>query len=204
MSAADAKNMSARRRGVLDVAARLFHERGFMGTSMDEIAEAVGLTKGSLYHHFDGKAQILAEIYEEAADFVLEHIGTSDPEMEPSRAIHELIRGIVILIGTRRYHVTVFYQEMRWVSKWLPSDDVKRLQAKVQQYVDYVEVTIERGIKAGTFKVVDAKVAAYGLIGMASWSYQWYNPDGPRSVDEITATLGGIYLCGLQFEAGSR
>jgi AcrR family transcriptional regulator len=189
--------MTARRREVLDEAARLFHERGYMGVSMDHVADAVGLTKGSLYHHFPGKAQILSQIYDEAVDFVLGRVELHDPEASPGETVRLLINDIIVLIKERRYHVTVFYQEMRFVGEWLPASDAKRVQGKMRDYVTYVTDTVRRGIDSGEFEDVDPVVAAYGLIGMASWTYQWYDPRRSRSVDEVTDVFARIYLRGL-------
>lgn len=189
--------MSPRRREVLDEAARLFYERGYRGTSMDDVAEAVGLTKGTLYHHFPSKAQILTEIYDEATDFVLEATAGRDQNLSPEDEVRALIRGIMELIEQRRYHVTVFYQEMRWVPEWLPPKDARRVQRKIRRFLDYAESVLQRGVDEGQFQTADVHVAAYGLLGMASWTYQWYQAGGPRSLDEVTDIFASIFLQGI-------
>lgn len=192
------ETISPRRREVLDIAARLFHERGYQGTSMDEIADAVGLTKGSLYHHFDSKTEILTAIYEEAADMVVAQTeGHSDEE--PADAVFRtLIRSILEMIGEHRYHVTIYYQEMRWVREWLPAEDAARIQAKVRSYIDFVDGVIKRGIKEGTLKKTDSRLAAYALIGMASWAYQWYDPKGRLGLDGVVDVFAEIYMDGMR------
>jgi AcrR family transcriptional regulator len=193
-----AETTSPRRREVLDTAARLFHERGYQGASMDEIADAVGLTKGSLYHHFDSKTEILTAIYEEAADMVLAHT-EGHSETEPAEEVfRSLIRDILEMISKHRYHVTVYYQEMRWVREWLPKDDAARIQAKVRTYIDFVDGVIRRGIEEGSLKPVDSRVAAYALIGMASWAYQWFDPKGRLGLEGVVEVFSGIYLDGMR------
>jgi AcrR family transcriptional regulator len=182
---------------VLDEAARLFHERGYMGTSMDDIADAVGLTKGTLYHHFPSKAVILGEIYEEAVEFVLANTPSLDDEDSATSAVRSIIRAIVELIGEHRYHVTVFYQEMRWVEEWLPAKDARAIRKKIRDYIDGVERVIQRGIDNGEFRDTDVSVAAYGLIGMSSWTYQWFEPTKRLSADEISEIFSEIFLRGL-------
>ncbi|MFN8217053.1 MAG: TetR/AcrR family transcriptional regulator [Solirubrobacterales bacterium] len=190
--------ISARRREVLDTAARLFHERGYQGTSMDEIADAVGLTKGSLYHHFDGKAEILTAIYEEAADLVVAQTeGHSDDE-PAADVFAALVRGILEMIAQHRYHVTVYYQEMRWVREWLPEEDAARIRAKVRTFIDFVDGVFKRGIEEGALRPVDSRLAAYALIGMASWSYQWYQPKGRLDPDGVAELFASIYLDGVR------
>jgi AcrR family transcriptional regulator len=191
------KPLSPRRREVLDEAARLFCERGYGGTSMDDVASAVDLTKGTLYHHFPGKAQILSQIYDEAADFVLANTVEASEDTSPPEAIRELVRGIMLLIEQRRHQVTVFYQEMPWVEQWLEPADARRVRKKMRAYIDYVESLLERGVKSGDFMDLDVHVTAYALIGMATWSYQWWNPEGPRDLNEMTDLLTGIFLRGI-------
>lgn len=192
------ETISPRRREVLDTAARLFHERGYQGTSMDEIADAVGLTKGSLYHHFDSKTDILTAIYEEAADMVVAQTeGHSDDE-PAAEVFRTLIRSILEMIGEHRYHVTIYYQEMRWVREWLPAEDAARIQTKVRTYIDFVDGVIKRGIKEGSLKSVDSRLAAYALIGMASWAYQWYDPKGRLGLDGVVDEFAGIYMDGMR------
>lgn len=201
---ADKKQMSGRRREVLDAAAKLFHQRGYMGTSMDDVAEAVGLTKGSLYHHFPSKAQILTEIYEETTDIVLREMASHSEDGSPSDIVCALIRDIVALIGARRYHVTVFYQEMRWVGEWMAPEDARRVQGKVQGYVDYVAGVLRRGVERGEFGPLNPTVATYALIGMASWTYQWYDPRRALSVDEVADHLAGVFLRGIAVPAATE
>lgn len=189
--------MSARRREVLDTAARLFHERGYQGTSMDEIAEAVGLTKGSLYHHFASKTEILAAIYEEAADMVVAQTEKHGEDEPPDVVFRSLVHDILELIAEHRHHVTVYYQEMRWVRQWLPRKDANRIQAKVRSYIDYVDGVLRRGAEEGSLKPIDSRIAAYALIGMASWAYQWYDPAGKRQIDEIADDFLAIYMTGI-------
>jgi len=189
--------MTARRREVLDTAARLFHERGYQGTSMDEIADAVGLTKGSLYHHFASKTDILAAIYEEAVDFVVAHTTKHGDDVPPDEIVRSLVHDILVLIANHRFHVTVYYQEMRWVREWLPKRDAARIEAKGRRYLEYVEHVVERGIEEGSFQPVDPRVAAYALIGMASWAYQWYDPSGRVGLDDVADLFAGIYIGGI-------
>jgi AcrR family transcriptional regulator len=189
--------MSPRRREVLDEAARLFHERGYMGTSMDDIADAVGLTKGTLYHHFPSKAVILGDIYEEAVSFVLAHMSELEQQGSATAAVRSIISAIVELIGEHRYHVTVFYQEMRWIGEWLPAKDARAIRKQIREYIDSVERVIQRGIDEGDFRPTDVSVAAYALIGMASWTYQWFEPSRRLSAGAVSEVLAQTFLEGL-------
>lgn len=191
------KPLSPRRREVLDEAARLFCERGYGGTSMDDVAAAVKLTKGTLYHHFPGKAEILAQIYDEAADFVLAGTKETPDDIPPPVAVRAVVAGIVQLIEERRHLVTIFHQEMPWVERWLPADDARRIHRKMREYISYVESVLRAGVDSGDFLRLDVHPTAHALIGMVTWSYRWWDPAGPYGADEMTDLLAGIFLRGI-------
>jgi AcrR family transcriptional regulator len=189
--------LSPRRREVLDEAARLFTERGYGGTSMDDVANAVELTKGTLYHHFPGKAEILVEVYDEAADFVLANTHEVPADTPAPEAVRLLVRSVLELIEQRRNQVVLFHQEMPWVEQWLPAADARRVRHKMREYIDYVESVIKRGVSAGDFEKVDVHATAQTLIGMVTWSYRWWEPDGKPNIDQLTDLLTNIFLRGI-------
>jgi AcrR family transcriptional regulator len=189
--------LSPRRREVLDEAARLFTERGYGGTSMDDVANAVELTKGTLYHHFPGKAEILVEVYDEAADFVLANTHEVPVDTPAPEAVRLLVRSVLELIEQRRNQVVLFHQEMPWVEQWLPAADARRVRHKMREYIDYVESVIKRGVSAGDFEKVDVHATAQTLIGMVTWSYRWWEPDGKPNIDQLTDLLTNIFLRGI-------
>jgi AcrR family transcriptional regulator len=189
--------LSPRRREVLDEAARLFTERGYGGTSMDDVANAVELTKGTLYHHFPGKAEILVEVYDEAADFVLANTHEVPPDTPAPEAVRLLVRSVLELIEQRRNQVVLFHQEMPWVEQWLPAADARRVRHKMREYIDYVESVIKRGVSAGDFEKVDVHATAQTLIGMVTWSYRWWEPEGKPNIDQLTDLLTNMFLRGI-------
>jgi AcrR family transcriptional regulator len=191
------KPLSPRRREVLDEAARLFYERGYSATSMDDVADAVGLTKGTLYHHFPGKSEILAQIYDEATDFVMANLDDVPEDASPPDAVRAVIRSALELIAQRRNHVVVFHQEMPWVEQLLSPADARRVRRKLREYVEYVESILRRGIESGQFREVDVRASAETLIGMATWTYRWWTPNSEGDVDALTELISGIFLRGI-------
>ncbi|HVW31075.1 MAG TPA: TetR/AcrR family transcriptional regulator, partial [Acidimicrobiia bacterium] len=178
-----ANGRGQRERQILDVAASLFRERGYQGMRMDDLAATVNLNKGTLYHYFPSKAELLYRIYRDTALEFLDRIGLHPTDAPADQLITLLIHDIVAAIGERRDYVTVFFQEMQWLDKWLPAGQFEEVDGLQTQFRNYVTGVIERGVKAKIFRPVDAGVATFGLIGMIGWTSQWYTPGGRRSLD---------------------
>lgn len=188
---------------VLSVAAELFEARGYRGTTVDDVAAGVKLNKGTLYHYFPSKSSMLRQIYSEAQDLVMdaiEEIGTDSP---PDEAIRDLIRFQLRAFAERPHETAVYFQEMRFLPEWLPDDEYRALRSKERIFEKFVTDLITRGIDEGKFAKTDAKVAAFGIIGMSAWTHQWFDPGGSSKPDEIADTLADIALRGLSDGAAS-
>jgi len=192
----------ARERQILDVAAALFRQRGFQGMRMDDLAAAVRLNKGTLYHYFPSKAELLHRIYLDTATEQVEIVRAQDGDAPPDELLRCVVSDITRAIGRRRDYVTVFFQEMHWLDKWLPAEQYEEIDALQREFRNYVTGVIERGVKEGVFRPVDASVAALGIIGMAGWAYQWYVPGGRHSMDDIAGIFADLALGALSADEG--
>jgi AcrR family transcriptional regulator len=183
-----------RERQILDVAASLFRERGYQGMRMDDLAAAVTLNKGTLYHYFPSKAELLYRIYRDTALEFLQRIRLHPADAPADEAIRMLIQDIAMAIAERRDYVTVFFQEMQWLDKWLPADQFEEIDGLQSEFRNYVTGVIERGIKAKLFRPIDATVATFGLIGMVGWTYQWHTANGRRSLEDVADIFSDLVL----------
>jgi len=183
------------RKSLIHSALGLFERRGFDRTSVQEIADHAELTKGAFYHHFESKDDLLRHIQEEYLEAQLTAIqqieaGSDDPKVR----VAELIRFSLTSVAEYRAHVTIFYQERRY----LTGD----LFAEVTRKRDLVEAAfagmVQDGVTRGAFRAdIDARIATFGLVGMCAWAYQWLNLAGPLSVDEVARQFSAMVLEGL-------
>ena len=183
------------RRSLVASALRLFERRGFDRTSGQEIADHARLTKGAFYHHFESKDDLLRHIQEEYLEAQLAAIegieaGSDDPKVR----VAELIRFSLTSVAEYRAHVTIFYQERRYLTG--------ELFAEVTRKRDLVEAAfagmVADGVQRGVFRNdIDARIATFGLVGMCAWAYQWLNLSGPLSVDEVARQFSAMVLEGL-------
>lgn len=185
---------------VLREAARLFTVSGYHGTSMDDIASAVGVTKAALYHYFGSKSDILHEIYGAVVDEISGRLDQHPADLEPPERLRLIMRDMLRVIAAMPVEVTVYMQEGPLLSACLPRRQAKELQAREAAFNEYVVETVEEGMKKGSIRPMDPTLASFALIGMVSWAARWYRAQGRASVDEIADLFFGIARHGFEPE----
>ncbi|HTW59337.1 MAG TPA: TetR/AcrR family transcriptional regulator [Terriglobales bacterium] len=185
------------RQEILRTAARLFQQRGYDATSMNDVAAALKLSKGGLYHHFQSKDEILFEIMNHAMDITQERVlapvrNIADPESR----LRTLIRlHIEVVLSPRDREITVMLHE----NHPLPPALRKRINTRKKEYVHFVENLIAEVQRVRQAKgAVTARAAAFALLGMVNWIYQWYKPEGDLQAHNLVPqftelVFGGIF-----------
>lgn len=190
-----------RERQILDVAAALFRERGYQGMRMDDLARAVELNKGTLYHYFASKADLLYRVYLDTSNDYLEAMRSYDADAPAGVLLHQVVGDIARAIGRRRDYVSVYFQELHWLDQWLPPEQFEVIEALQREFRNYLTGVIERGVNQGEFRSVDPSVAAFGIIGMAGSAYRWYVPGGRHAMEDVAEIFADLAL--LALTAGS-
>jgi AcrR family transcriptional regulator len=200
------------RQEILRTAARLFQQRGYDATSMNDVAAALKLSKGGLYHHFQSKDEILFEIMNHAMEITQERVLNPVREIaDPEERLRALIRlHIEVVLSPRDREITVMLHE----NHPLPPALRKRINARKKEYIHFVEKLIaevqkkvqEKALKPGrengTYKAkskVTPRAAAFALLGMINWIYQWYKPEGDLQAQNLIPQFtdlifGGIFV----------
>jgi AcrR family transcriptional regulator len=183
------------RQEILRTAARLFQQQGYDGTSMNDVAAALKLSKGGLYHHFQSKDEILFDLMNHAMDITQERVINpvrlvADPE-ERLRTLIRLHIGVVLSVRDRE--ITVMLHE----NHPLPPPLRKRINARKKEYVHFVESLILDAQNARPLKcTVAPRAAAFALLGMINWIYQWYQPDRALSEESLVRQYTEIFFAG--------
>ncbi len=184
-----------RRGEIIEAAARLFNRLGYHNTSTAAIADEVSTAKGTVYHYFQAKHEILYEIHriwiEELIERFQENQARTDDVVE---IIRHVFLDVLALIDQRPDHVRVFFEFFRE----LPPDLRAQARARRDLYEALVENTIRRGIDTGAFRAIDPRTQAFALFGMCNWSYQWYRRDGKFDSDEIAEMLFTVFIDGMR------
>jgi AcrR family transcriptional regulator len=184
----------AAREAIFSAATRLFGERGYTGTTMRDIAKAVGILPGSLYAHIRSKEAVLLEIIEGGVDrfnAAVDKIDAMDlaPELALRQAVREHLR---IVADSPGRTLIVFHQ---W--RFLDDDNRDRLLAKRAHYEAFFVRTLRAGIKQGHFDAkLDPKVTVLAILGALNWTPEWFSPEGPASSDEVADKIADGLLGG--------
>jgi len=188
------------RQEILRTAARLFQERGYDATSMNDVAAALKLSKGGLYHHFQSKDEILFHIMSHAMDSTEERVinvvrrvdGASVAGIE--ERLRTLIRlHIQVVISPEDREITVMLHE----NHPLPPALRRKINGRKKDYLHFVEHLVADVQRArNSPSPVTPRAAAFALVGMINWIYQWYKPDGPLTGDAIVRQYTDIFFHG--------
>lgn len=186
---------SARRAEMVQVAARLFSERGYHGTSIQHLADALGLQKGSLYSHIGSKEELLFDVVNDGADRFLER-GEQALQMKAFAAV-KLRRLLVAHVETAIEHLdaaTVFLNEWRYLSE----DKRAIVQMKRDRYENIVRRIIDEGITSGEFRDdANVRFAARLVLSAGNWTYAWFKPGGELGPTEIGERFADLLIRGL-------
>jgi AcrR family transcriptional regulator len=197
-----AKGRAAQKR-VIEEAVGLFRDQGYDATSIRQVAEAAGLAKGTVYHHYPTKAALLYEVHNtfmETLEEGMERIAGSDADAaERLRAIvHELWRVMV----THRPHVQIFFEEWRN----LDEAHLEGLRERRDRYYAFVRDTVKEAWPSGRGAKANAHidVVTLAVFGMCNWGYQWFDPKGPLSANEIADEYADLIIAGLSARGGRK
>lgn len=186
---------AVREEALLQTAADCFCEHGYRATKLETVAERMGISRVTLYRYCPSKKELLVRIFERAMSFYQHDLRRICTQPIPAEEkLRQIVRHQIRLIVERRNILIVFFSE----ESHLPEEMVHRVRAERRAYDDLIEGVIAEGIRAGRFAPLPPKLVAFAILGMCNWLYQWYQPDGPLSADEIArsfiALVEGGYL----------
>jgi TetR/AcrR family transcriptional regulator, cholesterol catabolism regulator len=169
---------------ILRAALQLFSQKGYIRTSMAEVAEAVELTKGGIYHHIEKKEDLLRLIHNEMTDAFISNFKQSGASVtDPREKLMNWIEAHVGLMRDYQPHIKVFFTELDHLS---PDAGWRDIALKRDEIYRMLYDIIVSGIEGGQFrKDLNPRVATLLIFGTLNWFYQWYRPDGPVPIEEM-------------------
>lgn len=185
----------SRRREILETFTRHVADRGYDGTNFAEIAAELGMSKGTIVHHFGTKDRMLRELQESymrrrLAEAELIRARLSSPAEQLAALCYAFVQYQV----SDRPATVAFQREVGRFAAEPVMSEVRRLQATHRRTVGDV---LRAGMAGGEFRQGDVQLLSLMIFGSAQWAWTWYDPDGPRSADEIGGTLVDLVLGSL-------
>jgi AcrR family transcriptional regulator len=185
--------MSARRDELTRQAARLFAERGFHGTSMGDLAEALGVQKGSLYSLTGSKQELLFQTMREGASAFHAALDAIPEEASAVERIRHALRGHLRVVSEQLDVATVFTREWRYL------EDAYRAEilAERRRYEERWRAIFQEGVESGDLRTdVDVGAAALLVLSAANWAYTWLAPG--RDTDELADRFTALLVDGVR------
>jgi AcrR family transcriptional regulator len=178
---------------ILRAAAKLFAEKGYHGTGMGDLEEAVNLRRGALYYHIRNKEALLYEIsmslVAEMQQFADEIRALPIPADEKLRL---LARRLMCMIANRQDEIVAFYRE--W--SWLTGERREEVLAARDRFEDVWQDLLAEGTRDGTF-ADRSPILVKGILGVINYSYLWFHASGPMTPEEVADLFVDMILHGI-------
>ncbi|OJZ74636.1 TetR family transcriptional regulator [Mycobacterium paraffinicum] len=184
-----------RRGEIFDAFVRYVAERGYDRTNMGDIADELGMSKGTIVHHFGTKAQMLRELEETHLAHQLDVVQMAWSRLSaPQERIAAIIFTSALLQVVARDATVASQREVVQLSDDPAMQQVRKLRDQLQTLaID----EIRSGIESGVFRSVDVELAALQLWGSLQWMWVWFDPADPRTPEQVGAAFVDVFLGGL-------
>ncbi|MFI5953009.1 TetR/AcrR family transcriptional regulator [Cryptosporangium sp. NPDC051539] len=183
------------RDAILHVFAEHVAARGYADTSLGDVAAELGLSKGTIVHHFRSKEALLGELHVAyfgrrfaEAEFVLDQLG--DP-------VERLVAMVYALLAAHRDDRAASLACLRELVRYFDGELNDYVRQQRTGYTEIVVGIVRDGVRRGVLHTTDPRMSALQIFGMCNYAWTWYRPDGPQSVEEIAGRFARDILGGL-------
>jgi TetR/AcrR family transcriptional regulator, cholesterol catabolism regulator len=192
----EAEAAAARESLVRAAALRLFKEKGYHATSMRDIADAVGVNKGSLYSYIRAKEDLLIPVFERAMGVLLEEMEqiSADASLRPTERLRRAIHAHVTAVADNLDVLTVYLSEWRQ----LGADSLATVRQQSERYAVLFQQILQDGLRSAEFRPMDSRIVMLGVIGMCNYLFRWYRPEGRLTPSEIADELTELVMKGVR------
>lgn len=189
------KDRNNRRQLILNKAAELFSAQGYDATSMDELSDATGLNKGTIYYYYKSKADILFDMSYNTAGFALKN---ASPALKMEHAVDALEHAVQVIVEwliANRQAVTTYFQESPYFEKIFSEEQFEYIRKQQSYLMRVFYEIIAKGEKTGEFSTGNVQMSGRMIVGSMMWIYRW--PEEDLNAEKISKHLMSVYLQGL-------
>jgi AcrR family transcriptional regulator len=183
--------LAYKRERILEEAVKLFYERGFTGTTLDDIAAELGVTKPFIYTHFRSKTELLAALCKPTIELSLGAVtqAASGPG-SPTERLYRAIAGFTEVVLSRQANIAIYFRE----EKNLSPEALGEINGLRKKFDRVLSKLLAEGVAAGEFDVGDVSLTALAIGGMISWAYTWHRPEGRLAIDDMCERMAELAL----------
>jgi AcrR family transcriptional regulator len=184
------------REAILDAAMQLFGKQGYSGTSMRDIASAVGVLPGSLYAHIASKEALLADIVEDGIGRFLAAVRPhSGSDATPSDRLRAMVIAHVAMVADNPERSLVVFHQWRF----LGDQNIQAALGKRREYEQAFIGVIEDGMRVGIFRAnLNLRIAVLTILGALNWTPEWLSPEGKLTPAMIGGLIADTLLMGVR------
>ena len=180
-----------KRERILSAAIDLFYERGYDNTTLEVVAESLGVTKPFIYSHFSSKTELLAEICGRGIRVSLQSLRDALLlEASPTETLRIMSEAFVVAVLENQKAIALFTRE----EKNLDPEDFRRIADMRREFDKALRAVLEAGQASGEFRIEDAAVTAFSISGLVSWTYVWYRPNGRMSIRKLSLEITRLIM----------
>lgn len=177
----------------------LFQVNGFTQTSIQDIVQALGVTKGTFYYYFTSKEELLMEINLRYINEVLEKQKAimNDAAFDSKMKIKEIMTMLIKLIDKQGANAKIFFREINNLNE----KHLEVILKKRKEFYLNLQKIVEEGIEKGELRPdLRPDIVTFGILGVCNWSYNWFNPKGELTDVEVAHIFADMILNGIQLE----
>ncbi len=179
---------------ILQEAAKLFTEKGYEATSVQDLAQALGLSKAALYHHFRSKEEILYAISLLALEGLVAGGEKALEVADPKAALLRFMEAHARYFEENRPFFVAMLQGLQSLS---PEHREATVRLR-DRHEENLRAILRRGVEQGVFREVDVALAGRAVLSMLNWMIRWFRPDGPMRAEEVARAYHDLILRGLE------
>ena len=190
-----------KRERIIATAVELFYSNGLGNTTLEAVADKMGVTKPFIYSHFKSKSELLAEICSrgiraslDALDRAVASAGSATDKMQA------LARDFMLAVLSNQAHIAIYNRE----EKHLSPQDSDAINAMRREFDRKFCALLNEGVAAGEFIVDDVQLTSLAIGGIVSWSYVWYRPNGRLTPAETADRVADLVMSMVQARPAKR
>ncbi len=183
--------LAYKRERILEEAVKLFYERGFTGTTLDDIAAELGVTKPFIYTHFRSKTDLLAAICSPTIELSLDAVArAAKGPGSPRDRLYRAIVDFTEVVLSRQANIAIYFRE----EKNLSPDALQQINVLRKKFDRVLSKLLAEGVASGEFDIKDVSLSALAIGGMISWAYTWHRPEGRLALDDMCERMADLAL----------